>query len=261
MESKVKFRRIAAYLVLAMFPTSWAEFNPNFAVPDLCQFFDNIPTIELPANPAVVLEDIGKIKVMHGSTQAAVDTGGRIIKIEQIADIPNYANQAAVFLNGWRVGYTGDDQHVLAVAALITKISLDRRNLKLTWNAVGLIRDDDFEESYGFTYHYTLIAWNNTQLNLVVNQGRFCNPDLNIPDKSFMTLNNGTTALSSFNLFALEPEFPQGQPIAVLPRGFGFHYAGDHRLLQLAYNLEHSEVFAERGRLTTTINRFTPSVT
>jgi len=251
METTVKFSRVAAYLVLALFLTSCARFNPDFVLPDFCELFDDIPTIELPANPGVVLEDAGKIMVMHGSTQARVDTAGRIIKIEQSVDIPSYANQATVLLNGWRLGYLGDDQHVLAVSALITKIRLDRRGLKLTWNAAGAIRDDDFEESYQFTYHYTVIAWNDTQLNLVVDQGspdKFCNPDLNIPDKSFVTVNNGTTALSSFNVFALEPQFPQGQPIAVLPRGFGFMYAGDHHLLQLAYNLEHSEVFAEKGK-------------
>jgi hypothetical protein len=87
METKVKFSRIAASLVLAMFLTSCAAFNPDFVLPDLCELFDNIPTIELPTNLGVVFEDVGKIKVMHGSTRAAVDTGGRIIKIEQSADI------------------------------------------------------------------------------------------------------------------------------------------------------------------------------
>jgi hypothetical protein len=261
METKVKFSRIAIAVpvVLAMFLTSCTKFDPKFVLPDLCKLFEDIPTIELPPsrppappNPRVVLEDVGKIMIMHGSGQAKVDTGGRIIKVEQSVDIPSYANQGTVFLNGWRLGYLGDDQHVLDVVALITKIRLDRRGLKLTWNAAGVIRDDDFEESYQFTYYYTVIAWNDAQLNLVVDQGspdKFCNPDGNLPDKSFVTFNNGTTALSSFNVFALEPQFPQGQPIAVLPRGFGFEYPGDHHLLQLAYDLEHSEVFAERGKI------------
>ena len=258
METKVIFGRVAASFVLATSLASCTKFDPLYVLPDICKLFDDIPTIELPPsppappNPKVVLEDAGKIKVMHGFGQAKVNSGGRIIKVEQSVDIPSYANQATVFLNGWRLGYLGDDQHVLEVGAVITKIRLDRRGLKLTWNTAGVIRDDDFEESYQFTYYYTVIAWNDAQLNLVVDQGspdKFCNPDTNLPDKSFVTFNNGTTALSSFNIFAQEPQFPQGQPIAVLPRGFGFGYPTDHHLLQLAYNLDHSEVFAEKGKI------------
>lgn len=260
MEIKVMVSRIAASLFLVTSLASCGQINPNYVLPDICKQFDNAPTIELPPphppglpNPRVVIEDVGKIKVMHGSGQAKIDSGGKLIKVEQSVDIPSYANQAAVFLNGWRVGYLGDDQHVLAAGALITKIRFDRRALKLTWNTAGLIRDDDFEESYQFTYYYTVVAWNDTQLNVVADQGNpdsFCNPDTNLPDKSFVAFNNGSTALSSFNVFAQEPQFPAGRPIAVLPRGFGFFwYGGDHHLLQVAYNLDHSEVFAEKGKL------------
>jgi hypothetical protein len=253
MDNKVTFSRMAACLLLAMPVASCTKFDPLFVLPDICKVFEDIPITESSAStPKVVLEDPGKIKVMHGFGQAKLDTGGRIIKVEQSVDIPNYANQATVLLNGWRVGYLGDDQHVLEIAALITKIRLDRRNLKLTWNAAGEIRDDDFEEAYQFTYYYTVIAWNDGKLNLIVDHGspdKFCNPDTNLPDKSFVTFNNGSGALSSYNLFAREPQFPQGQPIAVLPRGFGFGWPSDHHLLQLAYNLDHSETFAEKGKI------------
>ena len=60
-------------------------------------------------------------------------------------------------------------------------------------------------------YHYTLIAWNDTQLNLVVDQGspdKLCNPDGNLPDKSFVTLNNGTTALSSLCVGSKHAPYP-----------------------------------------------------
>ena len=90
METKVKFSRIAGPLAFAIFLTSCTKFDPLYVLPDLCKPFEDIPTIELmPSNPRVVLEDVGKIMVMHGSGQAKVDTGGRIIKIEQSVDIPS----------------------------------------------------------------------------------------------------------------------------------------------------------------------------
>ena len=189
---------------------------------------------------------------MHGSGSAKIDAGNRIIKIDQSAAIPSYANRATVFLNGWNLSYLGDDQHMLAVGAILTEINFDQRRGTLTWLAAGLLRDDDFEEGYKLTYHYTVIAWNDTSINLQVDNGNpnsFCNPDTDLPDQSFVAFNNGDTALSSFSIFRSEPSFPQNQPITVLPRGFGFFwYDGDHHLLQLGYDLDHTEAFVEQGK-------------
>lgn len=234
--------------------------NPNYVLPNICREFDDTPLTPLsapppndPTNPKLIFETPGQIKVMHGSGSAKLDSGKRIIKVEQSVIIPTYANQATVFLNGWRLNYLGGDQHVLALGALITKIKLDRRSATLAWTAAGVLRDDDFKEGYNFTYHFTVIAWNDAALSVSVDQGspdNFCNADTDLPDKSFVAINNGTTALSSFSVFSQEPGLPRGKPVAVLPRGFAyFWWGGDHHMLQLGYNLDHSEIFAEQGKI------------
>ena len=245
--------------------------NPHYVLPNFCQMLEDAPVTPLsaPLPPDApftkVYESIGQIKVMHGLGTAKLAAGKNIIKVVQSVPVPSYANHATVFLNGWEVNYLGDDQHLLALGTLISKITFDRRGT-LSWTAIGLLRDDDFEEGYGFTYHFTVLAWNDAALNLIVDNGTatgICNTTTNLPEKSFLALSNGaftngTTALSAFSAFSQNPAFPSGHPVAVLPRGFGFGwYDGDHHLLQLAYNLEHSEIFAESGKL---YNNNTPNV-
>ena len=126
-----------------------------------------------------------------------------MIKVQQSVPIPDYADRATVFLNGWKLNYLGGDQHVLGLGAVLAKINPDLRNRTLSWNAVGLLRDDDFEEGYEFTYYYTVIAWNNGALNVGVDSGsvdKFYSTDTDLPDKSFLVFSNGMTALSSFGI-------------------------------------------------------------
>lgn len=116
-----------------------------------------------------------------------------------------------------------------------------------------MLRDSDIRAARAFTYHYTVIAWNHTALDLILDHGsadNFCNPDTELPDKAFLALNNGTTALSAFSVFAQNPALPPSKPVAILPRGFGFNwYDGDNNFLQLGYNLDYSEIFAEQGKV------------
>jgi len=84
MEVKGIIRRIALSLVLLISLTSCGQkINPGYVLPDICKQFDDAPTIALPPtrppappNPKVVIEDAGKIRVMHGSGHAKVDSGG-----------------------------------------------------------------------------------------------------------------------------------------------------------------------------------------
>ena len=213
----------------------------------ICKQFQDLPLTEVTSpDPKLVFEEDTKIKVMHGFGTAKLNSGN-YMKVEQNVPVPAYVNQATVFLNGWRLNYLGSNQHVLGLGALITNIKFDRRSSKLTWNAVGVLRDDDAKEAYSLTYYYAVIAWNDTAVSLTVDQG---NPDDLCNDNYFWTDNTGTTtALSSFSSFIEKPDFPSGRPVAVLPRGFGFAWTGgDHHLLQMAYNLDHGEIFAENKK-------------
>jgi hypothetical protein len=81
-----------------------------------------------PNDPALTkIEQLGEIKVMHGFGTAELPGGKNIIKVEQSVVVPDYATRATVFLNGWRLSYRGDDQHILVVGSAITKIKLDSR--------------------------------------------------------------------------------------------------------------------------------------
>jgi len=232
---------------LSLFSSACLTIDPLYPLPDVCQKFNEVALADLTAfDPKAVFEDVGVVKVMHGSGTAQLPSGKRIIKVEHAVSIPTYANQATVFLNGWRLNYLGGDQHVAEVAALITNIKLDQRNKRLTWNALGELRDNDFKEGYKFAYSYTVIAWNDVAIDLVVDH-RDCSADTDFPHNAFVSLSNGTTALSAFSAFGQPPGMPPNRPVAVLPRGFGFFWP-DHHILQIAYNLDHSEIFAEKDK-------------
>jgi hypothetical protein len=66
-----------------------------------------------------------------------------------------------------------------------------------------------------------------------------------------------TTALKAIPGSVQSASIPSGVPIAVVPRGFGFRWGrrsdtlrelADHHVLQMAYNLDYAEKFAEFGK-------------
>lgn len=250
---------LAAMLVLVS-GSSCALVNPGYVLPNICKELEDAPLTALaapdpndPTYPKLTFEDQGTIKAMYGFGSAKLPSGKKMIKVQQSVPIPAYANRATVLLNGWKLNYLGSDQHVLGLGTVLAKITPDFRNRTLSWNAVGLLRDDDFEEGYEFTYYYTVLAWNDGALNVGVDVGsadKFCSTDTDLPDKSFLAFGNGTTALSSFGVFSTTPPTPSNQPVAVLPRGFGYTwYDSDHHLLQLGYNLDHSDLFVEKDKI------------
>jgi hypothetical protein len=250
------WRRVATpvAVISMMFLASCWRIDPLYKIPDICTPFEAIPLTNLtapdpndPTWPKVGFENVGQIKVMHGFGNAKLDSGKRMIRVEQSVAVPDYANKATVFLNGWRLGYLGGDHHVEELGALIIKITLDQRNKTLTWNALGELRDQDFKEGYSFTYYYTVIAWNDVALNLIVDHSD-CTAAASFPNNAFIVMNKEKSALLSFSSYSQNPAFRLGKPVAVLPRGFGFYWAGDRHLLQIAYNLDHSEIFLEGGR-------------
>lgn len=236
-------------------------------------FCDNVNTAPVTSAsgepPALVFEDLGTIKVMHGSGCAHLDKNNYgIVNIEQSVGIPDYANRAAVFLNGWKLKYSGaEDHHVNAMATVIGKIRFQPAGFepgKLTWNAAGVLGDMSMlsseNDAIDWCYWYTVVAWNDTNLHASVDQGdgeSFCKSE-GAPsgsDNFFVAENTGTTtALSWFPSFLHDAGLASGPTAAILPRGFGFDWRTggdwiwsevDHHLLQVAYNLEHSERFIQ----------------
>ncbi len=209
----------------------------------------------------------GTVIAIHGSGSAKLSNGSSAfaIKVEQSVTLPKYADQATVFLNGWRLGYLGDDQHVLGLGSIIAKIRMDvdpqTKQNKLVWNALGLLRDNDGEKGYNWSYDFTVLAWSRSSINADVDQGgiQYCTPNDRISDNYYQTRTDyggeTTTALSSFFSFIKNIAFVPDTAVGVLPRGFAFSFIGgssgigasfgDRHLLQLAYNLSHSEIFVD----------------
>src|SRR6266581_2324896 len=93
---------------------------------NICTRIEGLPLSPVTGQPAgVVFEDPGTIKVLHGSGCAHIDKGSEL-KVEQSVDKPGYANKAAVFLNGWKLRYSGGDHHVMGMATALGKIDVQR---------------------------------------------------------------------------------------------------------------------------------------
>jgi hypothetical protein len=260
----IKISLRSAFLPLAVLLLTtllWScSFNPNSPpVFDLCQELDETPLAAVSGDPPdLVFEDQGTIKVMHGSGHAS-HGGGQFIKVEQSTELPDYANQATVFLNGWDLSYAGSDHHVAGLATLVARIRVEPR--KLTWNAVGVLADNGRDKAYNWTYYYTIVAWNDASLHAMVdhNDAEFlCKTEEADGSDNFFQADNSemSTMLSCFPSFLSNSNFSSGRTVAVLPRGFGFKWSsGDHHLLQLGYNLESSEAFIQHQDYYKALNR------
>ncbi|MCE0724355.1 hypothetical protein [Legionella resiliens] len=192
------------------------------------------------------LEDEGIIQVVDGSACAESNRSGteEAIILQGSVDLPDYATDATVFLNGWDTRYLSSDHHIGRVAAIIRNIQQD--NSRLTWEAVGLLRDKNFDDGYRWCYRFTVVAWNRNQIDARV-LGHRDNTTFSFYEE------HEHVALVSAAGFLNHTFLTRDIKATVLPRGFvygweeGFSQA-DHHLLQIAYNLDHSETFIQAGR-------------
>jgi len=223
---------------------------PRFS--EICDLISDGPPTELTSEDRnVVFEEPGTIIVFHGHGCAESDKSGTedVLRIEQSRDIPPYATNATIFLNGWNLQYLHKDHHVAGLGTLIRNIRLEGQTLK--WEALGALSDDNFDDAYSWCYHFTVIAWNPSNINLTVDHKDGCDARDPRETNFFDTDNKGaTTALVSFPTFLQNPDFAASKIVAILPRGFAYRWSGcdDHHLFQIGYNLDHSEIFIEQGK-------------
>ena len=224
----------------------------------LCGLIPDSPLAELTTEDrTMIFEEPGTIIVYHGHGCAESDKPGTedVLRVEESLDIPSYATNATVFLNGWHLKYLDKDHHVAGLGTLIRNIRLEGQTLK--WEAHGALSDDDFDDSYSWCYHYTVVAWNPSTMNLVVDHKDGCDASDPRETNFFGAVNEGaTTSLSSFPTFLQNRDFASSKIVAILPRGFVVGWGNgltdgcpdDHHLLQIGYNLDHSEIFIEQGK-------------
>jgi len=227
-------------------------------------FPDSVSSSIIPltsSNRTQVFEDVGTIIVYRGTgcTESKLSGTQQPIVVEEYLNLPRYATAATIFLNGWHMKYLNGKHNVAGIGTSIYNIRLENGPVGqiLRWRAGGALSDKNFDDPYSWCYFYTVVAWNPSQLALAVDHddGPCSGKPEETRDANYFAdaVNKGTTtALSAFPSFIQNPAFVGSKTVAVLPRGFGvlWKYSCnpvDHQVLQVAYNLDHGEIFMERG--------------
>jgi hypothetical protein len=157
---------------------------------------------------------------------------GNFISVEERFELPDFADQAAVFLNGWSLEYLEGDQHVMHVAAAIRSSRLQDRTL--FWEAFANLSDDGNDDAYEACFYTTVVAWDSTLIR--------CTADHQVIMNYTRSADTTQYPIVSSSSFARRGgAFPPRSSV-VLPCGFHFEYWDDDRHLQhIAYNLAQSE--------------------
>jgi len=114
----------------------------------------------------IVYEAPGKLRVLHGqacvAAPSAMNSREFAFRILQSEKLPAaYADSATVFMNGWNLRYANGDHHVQGFGSAIVNISETREpdGLRLSWEAGGVIADENGDDPYEWCYSYTIVGW------------------------------------------------------------------------------------------------------
>lgn len=160
-------------------------------------------------------------------------SGEDILSIEESFDLPDFATQAAVFLNGWSLEYLGDDHHVWAFGTWLENSRIEDGTLK--WQANGWLADDGQDDAFEWTYYYVVVAWNSSVIRVSADHN-------DVVDTANSHLSTEYPIVASRARSQVGGLRPRG-PVAVLPRGFQYNWGGldDQHVLHIGYNLTASE--------------------
>jgi hypothetical protein len=207
----------------------------------------------LDSSSTKAFEDPGALVAYHGTGCAESDESKEPVTllVKQSQEIPSAMDHAAVILNGWHFLYLYGDHEVLGLATGIFDV---RRTVRddgghlLEWQAFGVIRDGNYDDPFGWCYHFTVVAWDGDAYAAQVDQRD--NTGFNGDPIGREVPFGWQTALSFHPSFV--EAYPAGSAVAmILPRGFGFAWPEeneDHNLLQLAYNLDPGAPSIAEGR-------------
>lgn len=222
------------------------SFNPSGIInPDeLLPFRDDTPfSTPTRQDRSLVYEEPGVFAAFHGETCGESNLGDRqvALRIQEELALPKELDRGTVLLNGFRLFYLYGDHHVKGLGTAIGTIEIDDGMLR--WEAGGVLSDNDFNDSYGWCYTYTAVAWNSQQIEAAVSHGDKGHAFRNLP------WTDGT-ALQPLPGYLTNPEWEGLGEVAVLPRGFAYLWIGsDHHALQLAYEHDAGEVYVEKDKM------------
>ena len=207
----------------------------------------------------VVFEDPGKLIVLEPPPVCTEDwqcgrfsvCPGGAAHADAGLVLPDYATAATVLLSGWYFQYQDGDHHIFRIGSEITNIR--KEGNILTWDGVGGMFDDNFDDRFKWCYYTNVIAWNQSLVDAVVDQDDDRDENgILAPDE-----NAEASAIVRLSSYIHNPAFASKRKVMALPRGFFFTFSPrfgpfisdtDHHLLQLAYNLDHSEPFIESDK-------------
>jgi hypothetical protein len=241
--SKVRVTAAAAFLLTIV--STYFMFIPLSVARDSLP-----PSIDLPHPERVratsesakaAFEDPGVIQIIEGTACGESKRPGREVPIliEGSADLPEYATDATVVLDGFRAKFLSSDHHVAQISAIIGNIQ--KLDSQLRWDATGQLSDHNFDDSYQWCYFYTVVAWNRKAIDARI-----------IGQRDALAFSNHTSdediSLVTASAFLQDRSLTRGQRAAVMPDGFSYSWeSGDHHLLQIAYNL-YGDTFLQAGR-------------
>lgn len=145
-----------------------------------------------------------------------------------------------VYLNGWKLRFLNEESQLVGFGAGIDKSKIQGKNL--SWEAVGVISNEDQDQNIEFCYWYTVVAWTNFM------------PDASTVQEGFGDLreyaNGGHhSALLVIPRYVFDPSAEKTSDTGILPKGFGFlwnDYDEDY-FLQAAYRLGPSQRYIYGG--------------
>lgn len=196
-------------------------------------------------------------QVQHGGTCAAgssavsADNAGNVsygVSVEGNIPIPTAYDTATVFLNGWHLGYRGENHHVKGISTAIVDIEQDENELR--WKAGGIMADKNGDDKFFWCYYYTALLWKSNPDGILEPYiSAFpTDHDIDVGELIFTAHNfdnqAGGESLQAENNSKLgfNTSYPDGNGIrtaypTLLPRGFGLMWNGDdtdHKVLQIA---------------------------
>lgn len=198
----------------------------------------------------VLFEDVGTFAVLHGFSCAKSDREGRedFVRIQEQVKLRDFldgnvgwATNATVFLNGWYLEFLEDKHELIGFSTAIARIKFER--LELEWQAGGAFADDGFDSGYRLCYTYTILVWNDDELDMGIDDS----DDENI-FLALETFNQSKTARHVLRNYRQDlPFINVTDPAGVLPRGYGMSWRQSHQVLQAAYSMGASEKVVIKG--------------
>lgn len=224
---------LAAYTAIMLVACSFKPGASLDTPADVYRILNMAPyTSPYDAGRWIVEDEAGRLRVEHGyscvyASQAASEhyIG---IRVQEHAIVPDHYD-GTVFMNGWHAEYVDSDHHVIGLGSAI--FNIQRQGSDLSWEAGGLISDDNGDDAYRWCYDYDVLLWPK-------NSSEFEMKAANTDSSGRLIFLDGPNQSGVVHSIAGSFRASGKKPRAALPNGFAMAWTDDdHHVLQLAFEL------------------------